>query len=157
MIRLSKKRNQKASEESDAFWFLFRSDTEADRKRTVNSVHVTFVKNTHFFAQPLFIKRAHLFEQHYRILGKSAAIRINADMCRQAGLETLTCYCRSNNRRAEFVAHIVLHNKHRPCAALLRADNRAEVGVINFSPSDGQCNHSPWFCFSNIFGSQQAK
>ena len=54
-------------------------------------------------------------------------------MCGQIGLVSLAGYSRGYNRRAEFVADVVLHDQYGTYAALLGADYGAEIGIVYIS------------------------
>ena len=56
------------------------SDSEADGKSLIHPAHIRTAERAHFFLKTLFVERAHLLEQDYRILGKSAAVRIDSYM-----------------------------------------------------------------------------
>ena len=91
-------------------------------------------ERAHFFLKTLFVERAHLLEQDYRILGKSAAVRIDSYMSGKVGLILLAGYRRSYNRRAEAIADIVLNYQHGSYPALLGADDGTQISVVYISP-----------------------
>ena len=90
------------------------SDSEADGKSLIHPAHIRTAERAHFFLKTLFVERAHLFEQDYRILGKSAAVRIDSYMSGKVGLILLAGYRRGYDRRAEAIADIVLN--YPPCS-----------------------------------------
>lgn len=54
---------------------------------------------------------------------------------------------RNNHRWAVPVADIILNDEDRPHAALLRANNRRKVSVVNFSPFNYSFFQSLFPCF----------
>ena len=91
-------------------------------------------ERAHFFLKTLFVERAHLLEQDYRILGKSAAVRIDSYMSGKVGLILLAGYRRGYDRRAEAIADIVLNYQHGSYPALLGADDGTQISVVYISP-----------------------
>ena len=85
--------------------------------------------------QPLFIDGAQLFQQHYGIFIHIVAAGIQFNMRRQLRLVHLCGDCSSDHGGTVFVPHIVLDDQHRPDAALLRADDRSQICVIDISSS----------------------
>ena len=106
------------------------SDSEADGKSLIHPAHIRTAERAHLFLEALFVERAHLFEQDYRILGKSAAVRIDSYMSGKVGLILLAGY----DRRAEAIADIVLNYQHGSYPALLGADDGTQISVVYISP-----------------------
>ena len=65
------------------------SYSEADGKSPVYSAHIRAAECAHFFLEPLFVERAYLLEQDYRILGEPAAVRVDSYMSGKIGLVLL--------------------------------------------------------------------
>ena len=106
---------------------------KADLQRLIHPIHGGVVQPSHFFAQPAFIQRADLFQQHNGIAHQPAAVAagVQLDVRGQPRFVLLAGDGGSDHGGAETIAHIVLHDQHRPDPALLRADDRAEIGVKN--------------------------
>lgn len=66
-------------------------------------------------------------------LGKTALISLNLDVRGKVSFIALAGYCRLRSPWTVPVADIILNDKYRSHAALLRTDNGTEVGVVNFS------------------------
>ena len=98
----------------------------------------------HLFLEPLFVERAHLLEQDYRILGEPAAVRVDSYMSGKIGLVLLAGYRCGYDSRAEAVADVVLNYQHRSYPALLGADDGTQIGVVYISPFYCHFNHSPF-------------
>ena len=98
--------------------------------------HRFFIQRSHFLAQPPLIQRADLLGQNDGILGQAVIGGAERDMRRHFGLVDLRCNGGGNHGRAIPVAHIVLYDQHRADTALLTADHRAEIGIVNISPFD---------------------
>ena len=84
-------------------------------------------------AQPVLIQRADLFQQHHTVLGKAGICCPDVDMGGQAGFVQPGCNGRCNDGGAVPVADLILYDKYRPYAPLLRSHDRAQVGVKNLS------------------------
>ena len=110
------------------------SDSEADGKSLIHPAHIRTAERAHFFLEALFVERAHLLEQDYRILGMSAAVRIDSYMSGKVGLILLAGYRRGYDRRAEAIADIVLNYQHGSYPALLGADDGTQISVVYISP-----------------------
>ena len=139
--REEKKGNKILSEKSySAFLkYLYLADnTTAVKSKAylycaVDDPHCSIVKMSHFFLQPFFVKRAYLLEQYHRIAGKSVFFGINVDVGGKFAFVGLAGYGGGDHCGTEFVAYIILYDKYRSDAALFRADNRAQIGVIYIS------------------------
>ena len=75
-------------------------------------------------------------------------------MRRQPRFAHAARYRRSNDRRAVFVADIVLYDKYGSDSALLRADDRRQIGEKYISSFYSHNIHSPLFSFSAQTGAR---
>ena len=74
-------------------------------------------------------KRQHLLQQHYAVPREAPGARLDANVGGQVRLILLGRDSRRDHRGAVAVAHVVLHDKYGAHAALLAANDRAQVGV----------------------------
>ena len=122
---------------------LGRPHAKADGQGLVHPAHGFRVQAAHFFPQPVFVQGAHLLQQNDGIFDEPRALGVYGDVGGQVGLVLLAGDGGGNHRGAELVAHIVLHNEHRPHAALLRAHHGAQVRVVNLSSVYNHGFHAP--------------
>lgn len=104
---------------------LPRAKAKADGQRAVDAVHIIGCKVSHSLAQAAFVQRAHLLQQNNGILGQPTIVCMHLNVRRQIGFILLAGDGGGDNRWAELIAHIILHDQHRTDAALLGADHRA--------------------------------
>ena len=83
--------------------------------------------------QAVFVQRADLLQQHDAVLGEAGVRCPDIDMRGQAGFVQPGCNGRRDDGGAVAVADLVLHDEHRPDAALLGADHRRQISIKNFS------------------------
>ena len=83
--------------------------------------------------QAVFVQRADLLQQHDAVLGEAGVRCPDIDMSGQAGFVQPGCNGRRDDGGAVAVADLVLHDEHRPDAALLGPHHRRKVCVENFS------------------------
>jgi hypothetical protein len=100
-------------------------------------MHDLVVKMPHLFLQPRFVYGAYLLKQNNGISLQSDLVRKNVNMCGQLGFTQLACDGGGNNRGAVSVSHVVLNDQNRSDPALLRAYDRAQVGIIYVPSADG--------------------
>ena len=85
------------------------------------------------FPQAAFVQRADLLGQHDAVLAQAAAVRPHIDMGGQAVFVLAAGDGRRDNGRAVPVPDLILDDKYRPDAALLRSHHRAQVGIKYFA------------------------
>ena len=115
---------------------------EAYAYGAVYLLHRAVVKLAHALLQALLVDGTYLLEQYDRVFDKPAA-RVTDALARghlnvggKLSLSGAAGYCRRDDSRAVFVAHIVLNDEHGSHAALLGPDHWAEIGVIYVSSVD---------------------
>ena len=114
--------------------------TEADFKRVIDLLQHLARDFAGIFLEPPLVDCADLFEQNDAVLRQSAALCAEGDMRRELCLIAPAGNRSSNDGRAVAVPDVILDDQHRTDAALLRADDGAEIGVIDFAAFD--CNHN---------------
>ena len=115
---------------------LHRAESEADCQCFIDVPHGFFVERAHFLAQAAFVQRADLLGQDDGILGQSVVRRTDRDMRRHFRLVDLRCNSGGDHGRTLPIADVVLHDQHRTDAALLTANHRTEIGIVNIASFD---------------------
>ena len=110
--------------------------SETDLQGVVYPRHGRFVQFAHAVFQPPFVQCADLLQQHHAVLCQSAGGCLHVDVGGQLGFFPPAGDRRRNHGGAVPVSDIVLHNKYRSDTALFRADNGAQVCIINFATLD---------------------
>ena len=110
---------------------------KADGQGAVDAVHGFGRNFAHSFPEAFFIDGADLFEKDGRVLLQAAALGRQFDMGRELCLVTLAGDGSCDHGGAVPIADIVLDDENRSDAALLRADDRGKICIINFTPFDG--------------------
>ena len=106
---------------------------EADRECIIHLMHCSVVKRTHSVLEPLFINGADLLQQDNAVFLQAAGSSIQRDMGRQLCFIQPACDSSCDHGGAVTVADIILYNKYGTDTALFRADNRAQIRIINFA------------------------
>ena len=119
---------------------LYSLKSEADVYRVVHLSHDAVVEVSHLFTETALVDRTYLFEQDHGVLREPESVGYHVYVRWQAGLPDLTRDCRRNDGRAVFVPDVVLDDQHRSESALLRADDRTEIRIINIAAFDGHFN-----------------
>ena len=114
--------------------------SEADFQRMIDLLQYLGRDFSHAFFEPLLVNRADLLKQNHTVFRQPAALCTEGDMRGELCLIAPAGDCGCDDRRAVAVSDVILNNQHRTDAALLRADNGAEIGVIDFAAFD--CDHS---------------
>ena len=129
---------------------------EADGERRVDLGHAGVIQPPHALLQPPFINGSYLLQQNDRVPHKAAVAAGHVDVRGQAGFIVLAGDGRRYDGGTVPVAHIVLHNEHRPNPALLAAHYGAQIGVVDIAALDGQMIHPRTFGFVRSFGALRA-
>lgn len=108
----------------------------ADFQRMVKLAHLVFSKRTKLIPQSAFIDGAKLFQQDDRVAVKTWDWSIQVHMSRKFMLTFP-----AGNRGCDHcgtvpIAHIVLENDHRTDSALLGANYRPQVCIVDITPAD---------------------
>ena len=109
--------------------------SEGHRDSRIHLLHDVVLYPSHFLPQAFFIQGADLLQQDDGVLGQAAALAGQTQMwVGSLALPVLGGNSRRDDGGAVAVAGVVLHDQHRPHAALLAAHHRAEVGIDRFRP-----------------------
>ena len=114
-------------------WLFLQFKSEAYRQGGVDLIHRAEVELAGLVFKPLFVDSAYLLEQDYTVLSETALVRLQFDMRGKAVFVALAGYRRRYHRRTVAIPDVVLYDKYRSHAALLRADYRTEVCIVYFS------------------------
>ena len=104
-----------------------------DAQRLIHAAHVIGRDAAGAFPQTALIEGTDLLSQNNAVLRQPAAVGADADMRRQAVFVLTACDGGCNDGGAMPVADLILYDKYRPYAPLLRSHDRAQVGVKNLS------------------------
>lgn len=110
--------------------------TETHRDGVVYLVHQRLIQSAHSLPQTGFINCSYLFQQYNAVTAQSATLSRKLNVSRKPCFSHLRGYGGSYNRRAMFIARIILNDKHGAHTPLLAADDGTEVGIIDISASD---------------------
>ena len=108
----------------------------ADFQRMVKLAHLVFSKRTKLIPQSAFINGAKLFQQDDRVAVKTWDWSIQVHMSRKFMLTFPAGDRGCDHCGTVPVAHIVLENDHRTDSALLGANYRPQVCIVDITPAD---------------------
>ena len=109
----------------------------------VDAVHHWAVQMAYLVFEPFFVDGAKLLQKDDRILFDLIFPGKDLDVGRKLRLVHSRRDRSADDRRAVPVSNIVLDDQHRAHPALLRTDDRAEIGIINIASSDIHSIHTP--------------